>query len=736
MKFFHLVSLGLLLAAVALAAPKSRSLDDASNGPPQHQVDGAMNKTAYVKLTAKKFKQANVIYVDREALKQVGVRVPENTYDPAFLWQINNEWAYGVEQDDDEPGLFGKETKVFYADRYGGRGTGALGSGRAAAAGLFQVKGFLTPLAQKYSDALNDEGYSTGEGGLLGRIKDAIGKKLSAKVHTHGKLALRQAIVEQIWSSLLDSELPLGSNRLPFVITTGQHVTWQGPLTEPAALTVRLDPIRPAHFIESQVAQDPKAERARMAELVEGLPAVLPQPAGAKPATDAEKLHEGMLEFARRVGRQFGTMYAKGFFHGSNSPSNIQLDGKTLDLSSMTWLDGFPNALYVDDHPNGDLRVPQEDILEDMIASLKKTVAPELRASLPSKKEMYAALGDAYQKQLDHDFLWLTGTPPELLDSMASRPAAQELTAILQKMAKSGNMTLVHTLEGVPENENGYDFEDMMTALTDGMGKHSLADAVPGNKQRAELFDAYTKYVAELTPIASKAGIKEVNLKMYLRLAAAQRNRKLGDIMRGKDQWQALAKLILKFQLDGDAGPIRDFIDSTIQANLRTFRDAPEFSVVLSNHATPEAGNTIYQVFDAKAGVRRVVVNAELTEGSVNLFGRSVPLDTLKASKLYLTHEGARAMHQSLELTGPDRVTLTLPNFDLDDGFGVRVQLPDGHAMQFQDVAGADGIFRPRSIGGGGENCIARFAARMGETWSRGAAAVGEGLGRLNPLGR
>jgi hypothetical protein len=748
-----------LFVAIALApasafsdpsAQVQKSFKDASNGPPLQLLRGELNDESYVTFPTIRLKKAQTIYVSRRALLQDSVKVPATVYAPDFLKEINDEWGFGIRKEGDSPDEFGTETKTFYTDRYGGMGAnGSRGGGRTASAGSYQSKGVLTPLAPSYEDALKkgDPGYNIGsENSWLGQLGNGIGQRFSAALHSHGRLAMRQGIIEQIFSSILDNDLDLGSNLQAFMLKTGQSVPLSVPLAgaikEPAALGVRRVPLRPANYIVNEVAKDQakngkdtqllEEDAARISKLMPQMIAALPQPPGPVPTDEGEKLRSGILEFSNRIGRQFGAMYARSFYHGSNSPSNFQLDGKMLDLSSVTALDGFPQAMFQDDYPNGDLRTPKNDIIDEFIESLQLTLPPELKKSLPTKEEAYAALEKGNQDQLDRDFLWLTGTPSELLDAVKGKPSAQTLTALLQKMAKAGNTKRVQTSSGVPTHTGTYDLEAVLKALSTG-DTAALTKAVPGARVRVELTRAYQSYYNFLARTAAAENISQPQLKEFMKLETAQRNRKLTGLYRGSSQWVALIKQLASYEISGDPVPIREFIDSRIQENIRTFRNAPPYTAVLSHQAMQETGNSILRVYDARTGKKYVVLDAEVSDGKANLFGQEVPLEDLEKVKLAVGSGEAKTVDTAPKEPSPDRVVLHLPDFELKVGFSLSIQSGDGKLTQLRTQPGSGALIRLIAFETPEENCVVR-AIKSFSFPSSVKGGFGAGMGMLKGL--
>lgn len=225
--------------------------------------------------------------------------------------------------------LYGRDTRIEWADRYGGAGVGAAGgSGRCTTHGGLQTKGTgVTPLVAPHADRL----------------------------HSSGTLILFEAATEALFAGVYGACLPFGAVPVHAVVLTGGRFVQ--PLGDDAAapcvrsLAVRPFVARPAHFMRNLLNPDglraagPEAPgltadawrtTQALALLASNFQASLGLPGGEH--DEAALLDAGFRELARRLAWQCAAGFAKRLPHGTLSCSNMALNGAYLDfgVSSFT----------------------------------------------------------------------------------------------------------------------------------------------------------------------------------------------------------------------------------------------------------------------------------------------------------------------------------------------------------------------------------------------------------------
>lgn len=218
------------------------------------------------------------------------------------------------------------QSKTFYAERYGGEGISVHGGGaRCGYDGEFQVKGI-------------------GPNPLAGLKADPF--------HSDGQLSLESALSEFLWSKVLQEILPYGAvSSLAVIGVKGRRTSEEliEDRSERNALLLREAALRPAHFERaiyfrpaSNPADHQRADVMRVRLMIQRLPGLLVKPDEISASewagySERDKFYFGMCELVKRVAIQFA--YARSIFLMHNaSASNMALDGRWLDLASVTSL--------------------------------------------------------------------------------------------------------------------------------------------------------------------------------------------------------------------------------------------------------------------------------------------------------------------------------------------------------------------------------------------------------------
>jgi len=213
------------------------------------------------------------------------------------------------------------DSRVYWAERYGGRGVGDNGGGgRAGNFGKFQIKG-------------------NGPNPLAGG---------QSVWHSYGSLNLVDAAYEAIYSTVLGRILPMGCAKIYGLVRTSdtgafQLFGWGTEVTEltpaPGALLVRERVLRPAHLMHADHFTPPKTTSLKREPM--RIRSVYRQ---LKTKFDSDN---HFIQFAGRFilasAKQFAFARAARIAHGGMTPSNISLDGRWLDLTEARFLSGGKN---------------------------------------------------------------------------------------------------------------------------------------------------------------------------------------------------------------------------------------------------------------------------------------------------------------------------------------------------------------------------------------------------------
>jgi hypothetical protein len=213
-----------------------------------------------------------------------------------------------------------KNTKEFLADRYGGDGILRHGgSGRCGFDGQFQIKGIgSTPLIGIYE---------------YGNYRD-------------GNLSLYDAYYETILGEVLEKFLPWGALCTNAIIIKNIDKN----SIQDSCLLIRDFPIRPAHFMRAPFYKNNDGEGSeidlqRTNEMLRLLPSILIcEKIICEDYVLKDSLEKGLIEISLRLASQMAFARKNEILHGSISASNLQLNGKWMDLGcSIFWNEKLGN---------------------------------------------------------------------------------------------------------------------------------------------------------------------------------------------------------------------------------------------------------------------------------------------------------------------------------------------------------------------------------------------------------
>lgn len=274
---------------------------------------------SFVRYFAYKIKNPVIAWINESYIKEYGI-----CSEKAEKLILEN-FAYVSRGYIDDIELNLNDKKIFLADRYGSTGdAGNGGSARCGLNGHLQIKGNgVNPLV-----AINVD-----------------------KGHSSGKLPLSEAVGEAIWSEICHKELPFGALRIIAIIRIPQTITCANTfgdvIEQPCAIMIREVAIRPAHY-EPAINFWPKPEfrylRDETHQYVEESIKLLENNEYYRTGTDTP-LYDIVEQFVIRFATQIAVSRVKGVAHGSLTSSNIALDGRFLDLGTMSSIGDFSNVL-------------------------------------------------------------------------------------------------------------------------------------------------------------------------------------------------------------------------------------------------------------------------------------------------------------------------------------------------------------------------------------------------------
>ena len=578
--------------AILAAAPHSiRAL---AEGPPV--IENILGAASFVPQELSKLAHADVWYADYDWFREHGIDVPPEGFQSAdFKKQMLDAFAWQTPGADDDPAAFTGETKIAYADYYGGYGMGVnLGSGRAAANGVLQTKGVRTRLA-----------------------------KSSDPFHSNGAVQSIEGVDEAIWSKILNSEMKFGSNRIVAVILTGTYGKMKSGQIFPRALIIREMALRPAHFMLNS-SRETSADQQRVGLVLQNLLASLPYPSSGRPHSQSEALRTGVLQMLTNEATIQAEYYAKRMYFGSNSPSNLEITSRRLDLGDHSANEGYTKIYRIDDEsPFGETEEFHR-LFQDFARSLRKTLPTQLLASVPSDQEISEHFDRVFKQQQMIEMVRLTGAPNELIDQLKDEKSTHELGSVLVDSSKAGNDQRVFMEPAGYPNTSRYDVNRLLTELaqvSDGSNLNSIIEItsryIHGDRKLQErLAHSYVAFNQKLMAQAQAAGLSTTSLAIYKKEASKIRNRSRKNLIRGDRRWKELWTETDK-GIDAQNGAVVEkYIEDQSAAAIFNFKDTAPFQIVLKEEKR-ESGNVVLRrVFDAKSGKYAAILRINVASGA------------------------------------------------------------------------------------------------------------------------
>lgn len=618
-RYPHLATQAVCAFLLAWAA-EGKDLAELARGESVLVKKGALLPDSYVAFQARKLKNLQKICENKDWMD-------DHDYTLNSESDFADEVGYAVPEKGDPPEWFTEGEKTFWADLYGGnRIGGSKGSGRAADTGIFNIKGIgRTPNAapkeyedlktaiEKKREGITFPRLSELRSAPLEKLKEyflgiakAIFEAVQSISHLHGAASLREAIMEMIWGEILNRELPHGANRVPAIYSTGTATHWFGPFSDERSLIVREAELRPAHYLSNS-----GWDSVRTRQLFRRMTEFLPKPKVSPRANPKKRIKRGIEEWARRIADTYASQYAKSFYQGSSTTSNVGLSGKALDHGPTTALDGYTAAEMSNPEPNGSMNIYLTEIIDPFLDEIRRWVPPG--SDVPTKDKIASLFTARFEWRVQRDFLWLAGVPVEHLDALMLDDASVEFAGHLVDAAKLGNDKPINSRYSIPRNTGRYRIQVLLEALLSGQPLGPLMMSDP--ELAASLEQSFRGHRNTLQQLSTEAGFSAEALSEYRMRAVALRNRPLEDLFRGPKQWAELYALILRYKFSGDAKPIARKIDRMISRNSRTFPHTAPYTLVIEEEAIEGTGFVARKVFDMKSGSVETWVGGRASAG-------------------------------------------------------------------------------------------------------------------------
>lgn len=580
----RLVVTSLILSSAWSAATFAQSyLQDPRQAPINAKYLGLQS---YIPVTTQKLAHPSLVYVD----------VAQQKLSPLSEKFLLQKWGWAVRTENEPQEAYLSDYRLHTASFYGGNGmNGNIGDGRTSIRGDENFKGI-------------------GPTGMVNPHSEAG--------HTSGTLKIDHAIVEAIWSKLLDLELPYGANRVRGIVGTGTIENRDGHPGQRVVI-VRDDFLRPAHFITNETS--PKVnrieiDRERVRKAILNLPEALPQPTRGPHAIDkATKLKFGLNEFIDRFAIQASYMWSHSLYHGAMSPSNITLQGAAADFGTFQALAGYPSVQLLSDcAPNGDYS-EELQVLKEFHTELISNSPAEWMSVIGTLEAWTERFKKTYELDVEKQMLSLSGAISELIDPLAHTTESHQLASILIQIAKAGNEEVIQTwLKPLPFETGTYSLPRILeslasTQLLERELQVSLESEIADANLRSELAKAYLAYYQKMNRLAKTYGISSASSQAYRIHASEIRNRKMTEVFRNAHLQHQLNSVVQDYAKNSDANIVRQFIEQKVNASRRNFKDAAPFTVVTEQSFDEKTGTILRQVFDAKSGILGEVRLNELT---------------------------------------------------------------------------------------------------------------------------
>lgn len=599
-----LISLALVHSVCAYGKPsnefQAQSLMEALFDGPPALSKTVLDPAAYVEEGVQKLSQAQIAYINWSALEDIfrnlGLENPPRILTPELEKAILDKAGFAKPVNGDKAESFITEFRKVYSIRYGGHWINFnFGAGRNGAFGLVDIKGIgKTALVRPWSD-----------GG-----------------HGSGVVGLAEAIKEAVWSNVLHEELPLGANRVLFILTTGTLTDPKDSKSEARALIVREDSLRPAyyqqntsvnsHLMSEELQQmHTAADAKRMEMLLPRLLKAMPKPAGFKASwSPAEQMRASFFELIDRIARQYAKGYVNQILMAGTSTSNVEISGRAIDYGATTAVLGYPRIRYLkEEAANGDTDSLKSDLVLEFAQDLRKVLPADLLAGVPSDQELSQRVDSQYKMRVEQGFLELAGVPKEFSKELHGTQEGRELSLILITIARAGNETITDWDDSaVLKRQGTYDLAKVLEALTreDGGRSTALAVALYDPELRTRLQNAFTGAFARLSLIAQKENITPAALRRYMLLAVSARNRPMRKMIQQETSALERIKVGEAFTA-GNTSAVQSFADGRFKESVREFKGKPYELVIRNPKPSGTSGAVSLLHFDLKTGKERVV---------------------------------------------------------------------------------------------------------------------------------
>ena len=610
------------------------------NGAPEH-MGRELPKEAYVKFKAKRLKNAKVIWINFELLRELGIKFPKEGMTAEFEERLLDLFAYMVPQASDSPDDFIEKFVTLYADRYGGLGiVDNGGSGRGAVHGPVSVKNIgQTPL---------------------------VGKMIPFD-HRHGGGSIKEAFQEASWGEIANQDLKYGANRVLFILDTGTFTVWPDGSRERRSIIVRENPLRPAHYIvaklfnpdqvDENLVSEPKRMKQVLKKILDGLPKNYSLADESQMPVN-QVLQRRLDDLLERLAEQIGMAFAKKIFHGAIASSNIEVSGRYLDYASVTSLPGY--VKMKGNSPNFPVSTEEYRWLENLYLELYQTLEkywPSFRKEdFIAPNMMNMKLANKYNYFRSKELIKMMGFPSQIVENLVESENYKQLTVVINKLIFIQSQKIYNAKDDLTKIETLTDFEKLVPFLIENRKKNSkkVFSKLPVSGMKLDdwqlLYKYFHGYLSEVIDAAKLEGVIEKNLLLLIYKKSKLLNRNRPDLYRENFK-KNIVSLVDQYQNSGDRSHLWDRIDQIVSSNQRTYNHVDKFQVVVKYESDVFNGTSITVVFDAKIGKNKLIIKGPINESEASFFHHKIPLNEFLGSKLRVTENNWDSFQeQSIEI--------------------------------------------------------------------------------------
>lgn len=269
----------------------------------------------------------------------------------------------------------------FWVDRYGTTGVKAYGgSGRAGLVNDAQVKGIG---ATQFVDPRAD------------------------RAHAHGRLSLREAVKECVYSVVASELFPFGAVETLAIIALGEGIRGEG-LEEQAALLVRPFSVRASHLQRATGYAEPGQEAASHSRDVQRVRDMV------RLVERGRRIHF-LKMFVSRLASQVAYSHLYGWFGGGVLSSNFTLTARMIDFGAACFVPSWRRSEFNSFGPAfGDEEAYSAELLRSLVFYCRKFGA----RSPPSFDELTELFRACYDRSvISAATMWLQPRHPAPLSS-------------------------------------------------------------------------------------------------------------------------------------------------------------------------------------------------------------------------------------------------------------------------------------------------------------------------------